>query len=95
MCFIYFGVAFCDQYTCIIIFDKLIMSVLVAVSDRRTMYNASKRLQAIRRQLVQMDEQYKHGVEISGVSTAPDNCLPSPEGQVRREREIERERVLS
>ena len=63
------------------------MNVLVAVSDRQTMYNASKRLQAIRRQLVQMDEQYKHGVEIRGVSTAPDNCLLSLEGQVRRERE--------
>lgn len=29
----------------------------------QTMYNPSKRLQAIRRQLMQMDEQYKNGID--------------------------------
>ena len=90
ICFILviFWGTFCHQYTWIVIFTKLITNYeRTCCSDRRTMYNASKRLQAIRRQLLQMNEQYKNGVEDSGVSTAPDNCLLSPEGQVRRERE--------
>lgn len=40
------------------------------------MYNASKRLQAIRRQLMQMDEQYKNGIDPVGHTDSNANTTP-------------------
>lgn len=42
----------------------------------QTMYNPSKRLQAIRRQLMQMDEQYKNGIDPGSHTGSNANATP-------------------
>lgn len=50
------------------------------------MYNASKRLQAIRRQLLHMDEQYRNGIDNDEDNSTieTDNCQNKPEDLVEK-----------